>query len=159
MTLSCFFSDPRLEELFLPALTAAGEQLRHPISSGTAAEADLQFLHATCPELKRVGFKVAVGEGWSDELRKLHEVQFHLPASALSPVEAQMLVNWTFDRAELRKVSPLRHEFGNFVVILLGRVMRMKLEATTEHTESLENLHRRMGELYQKFDDLKIPRP
>lgn len=159
MTLSYFFSDARFEDLFLPELTKAAEKRQHPLVIGTALEADVHFLHAACSVSKRLGFRLAVGDGWSEELEKQHEIQFHLKDAALTAQEAQMLVNWIFDRKELKKVSPLRHDLGNLVVILLGRVMRMKLEATTEHTESLENLHRRMGELYQKFDDLKIPRP
>lgn len=159
MTLTYVFTDPQHETIFLPALTSAAEGLQHPLAAGTPETADVHFLHAGCAPEKRSGFKVALGEGWDDELRKLHGIQFDLPAQALDPVAARMFVNWLFDRVELRKVSPLRHDLGNFVVILLGRIMRMKLEATTEHTESLENLHRRLSELYQKFDDLKIPRP
>ena len=36
--------------------------------------------------------------------------------------------------------------------------MRMKEEVNPDHIESLETLHKRMTALYQKFDELNVPR-
>lgn len=95
----------------------------------------------------------------SEELPKRAGIQLVIDTHPLTNELAATLITWAKERQELMKVSPLRHELGKLVVILLGRIMRLKEESTApEHIVSLENLHQRLTNLYHDFDRLNIPR-
>jgi hypothetical protein len=98
-----------------------------------------------------------------------HQAHEALPAStgivqcvgteALSEAVAAILLAWAKERHELMQVAPLRHELGNLIVILMGRLMRLRQDGTdAEHLTSLQNLHQRLTVLYQAFDRIVVPR-
>lgn len=121
----------------LPAFESRGAQLE----SLESAAADLYFYldGETLPA--RTGITVMIGE------------------SGLGQETAQILLQWLKERRNLMRVSPLRHELGNLIVILLGRIMRLKDEAISQdHLTSLESLHARLNQLYQSFDKIEVPR-
>jgi len=61
---------------------------------------------------------------------------------------------------ELNKLSPLRHELGNLVAILQGRIIRMEDgEVAEEHMESLRSLQKRLNDLYHAMEQIKTPKP
>ncbi len=77
----------------------------------------------------------------------------------LNPQTADVLAGWLKERRDLMKVSPLRHELGNLIVILLGRILRLKDENVgADHLASLQKLHERLSALYIKFDEINVPR-
>jgi hypothetical protein len=60
---------------------------------------------------------------------------------------------------ELKKLSPLRHELGNLLAILQGRLMRMDTpEVPREHFESLLSLQKRLNELYHALEEIQVPK-
>jgi len=127
--------------MILPTLQAkaelAGLQLEHLES----AAADVYFHGVGETPPARAGIKLAMG------------------AEALSEQTAEVLVGWLKERRDLMRISPLRHELGNLIVILLGRIMRLKDEAISQdHLTSLESLHSRLNTLYQNFDEIEVPR-
>lgn len=127
--------------MIIPALQAkaelAGLQLEHLESA--AADVYFHEVGETLPP--RTGIKLAMG------------------AEALSEQTAEILVGWLKERRDLMRISPLRHELGNLIVILLGRIMRLKDEAISQdHLTSLESLHTRLNHLYQNFDEIEVPR-
>ena len=145
-------------EKFLPSLTLAAGLLGVELKESSEFPADLFFFKASEPRFSKTGLKVGVGDGWTPELLAERGVQLRLPDQLLAPVAAQILLAWIVERQTLRKVSPLRHELGNFVMILMGRILRMKQGDSEEHLKSLETLHERMLALYQEFDTLELPR-
>jgi hypothetical protein len=115
-----------------------------------------------------LGFEIEALESASADLY-FHQAHEALPAStgivqcvgteALSEAVAAILLAWAKERHELMQVAPLRHELGNLIVILMGRLMRLRQDGTDdEHLTSLQNLHQRLTVLYQAFDRIVIPR-
>ena len=158
MTLTYLHSAELDLSAFLPLLTKVASELGVKIMQGSGESADLHFISSSDSNTYRTGLKIAFGHGWTPELKIKKHIQLSLTQEKLDITHAEILLQWMKERRELRQVSPLRHELGNFVVILLGRIMRMKEEVNPEHIESLETLHKRMAALYQKFDDLNVPR-
>ena len=61
-----------------------------------------------------------------------------LGTEALSKDTVGILLAWAKERQELLKVSPARHELGNLIVILQGRIMRLRQDAIDdEHLTSV----------------------
>lgn len=128
-------------KLVLPALKARADLLGLRLESLETAAADLYFHHADETLPARIGIKLVMGE------------------EPLSEQTAEVLVGWMKERREMMRISPLRHELGNLIVILLGRIMRLKDDAITQdHLTSLESLHERLTVLYQSFDEISVPR-
>lgn len=158
MTLT-YLHSPELDlSVFLLLLTKAANELGVKIIQDSGESADLHFISSSDSNSYRTGLKIAFGNGWTRELKEKKHIQVSLTQAQLDTAHAEILLHWIIERQELRQVSPLRHELGNLVVILLGRIMRMKEEVKSEHIDSLETLHKRMTALYQKFDDLHVPR-
>ena len=158
MTLTFLHSVDLDLSAFLLVLTKVADELGVKLIQGTGESADIHFISNSDGHSYRTGLKVAFGAGWTNELKVKKQIQLSLTQEQLDSAHAEILLAWIKERQELRQVSPLRHELGNLVVILLGRIMRMKEEVKSEHIESLETLHKRMAALYQKFDDLHVPR-
>lgn len=158
MTLTYLHSADLDLSSFLLLLTKAAADVGVKIVHAQGESADLHFLSSTDNNTYRTGLKIAFGSGWTSELKVKKHIQLSLTQVSFDIVHAEILLQWIKERQELRQVSPLRHELGNLVVILLGRIMRMRDEVNSEHIESLETLHNRMTMLYQKFDDLNVPR-
>ena len=157
MQLSYFFTTHVSTEKFLPALSEAASSLGVELVAAEDARADFFFYTPQDQLPVRTGLKLAAGKGWTPALCHEKEVQFKI-GEELHPQAAGMLVAWVKERQMLRAVSPMRHQLGNLVVILLGRIMRMKQGDGDDHIESLEALHVRMTNLYQEFDGLEVPR-
>lgn len=127
--------------LILPALQVKAELAGLQIEHLESAAADIYFYGAGETLPARTGIKLAVG------------------TEVLSEQTAEVLVGWLKERRDLMRISPLRHELGNLIVILLGRIMRLKDEAISQdHLTSLESLHARLSHLYQNFDEIEVPR-
>ena len=125
----------------LPQLVACAAALELEIEALESASADLYF-HEVQEELpRRTGITQLVG------------------TEVLSEAVTGVLLAWAKERQQLMKVSPLRHELGNLIMILMGRIMRLKKESISpEHIVSLESLQKRLTALYEDFDHLNVPR-
>jgi hypothetical protein len=142
---------------FLHTLTQAAEKLNLELLPSKEETADLYLStskdkFATCQ-----GLKIAVGP-WSKEELKESEWDLFLDNTPIDAISAQLLLSWVLERQKLKKVTSLRHQLGNLVVILLGRILRMKLNDGDDHIKSLEALHERMGALYEDFAHLDATR-
>lgn len=158
MTLTFLHSHELDISEFLLFLTKVAGELGVKIIQGTGDSADMHFISSSDSNSYRTGLKIAYGGGWTTELKIKKQIQISLTEEQHDRDHAEIILRWVIERQELRQVSPLRHELGNLVVILLGRTMRMRDEVKPEHLESLDTLHKRLTALYEKFDHLNIPR-
>ncbi|MBY0515620.1 MAG: hypothetical protein K2P81_01840 [Bacteriovoracaceae bacterium] len=142
---------------FLHTLTQAAEKLNIELMPSKTETADLYFYTSKDKYSSQQGLRIAVGS-WTKEQIKEKYAEFYLENNLLDSVSAQILLSWIIQRQELKKVSPLRHQLGNLVLILLGRIMRMKQNDGDDHIKSLETLHERLGNLYKEFEVLDVPR-
>jgi len=128
-------------KLILPPLQARADLLGLQLEPLESAAADFYF-HLPDESLpSRHGIKLAMGQ------------------EPLSEQTVEVLIGWVQERRELMRIPPLRHELGNLIVILLGRIMRLKDNAIAQdHLTSLESLHARLTALYQSFDEVNVPR-
>ncbi len=158
MELGFFFTNPEDSERHLDQLEAQARELGLTIVAAESSATDLYFARHVDETPSRTGLKIALGSGWSETQLKNDGYHFHA-THALTASEARLLLAWALERQELRRVSPLRHQLGNLVVILLSRIMRMKNSPdAAEDLAALENLHQRLTDLYKEFDALDVPR-
>lgn len=130
-------------------------------------EASSSLISALITQATHVGVQLEVLESAAADLY-FHQTQEKLPqrtgishllgTEALSNETARILLAWAKERQELLKVSPARHELGNLIVILQGRIMRLRQDGIDdEHLTSLQNLQERLTVLYKVFDCIVIP--
>ncbi len=125
----------------LPQLISCAAVLGLELEALEAASADLYFHQA------------------QEELPRLSGITQLMGTEVLGEAVAAVLLAWAKERQELMKVSPLRHELGNLIVILLGRIISLREEnISAEHLRSLESLHQRLTVLYHDFDAIEVPR-
>jgi hypothetical protein len=127
--------------LVVPVLQTQAAALGVQLEASESASADLYFYQTDEGLPRMTGIAQAIG------------------AETLHESVATLMLGWAKERQELIKISPLRHELGNLIVILLGRIISLREEnISTEHTVSLESLHQRLTSLYHDFDAIEVPR-
>lgn len=72
----------------------------------------------------------------------------------ISEVSIDLLLMWHLDRLKLESIRVHRHTFGNLIVILLSKMMRLEGKAPKEELEGLEKLHARFSDLYAEFEKI-----
>jgi hypothetical protein len=149
---------------------ADAESLRHELSgflaklpsekntqwewSASPAQA-LAFFREPQPQLREPTLmRIAVGSWSEEELRKSH-ISLMLKECSLSALE--VIFAWAHERVQLQLVSPIRHDLGNLVVILLSHIMKLESIAP-DGAAGLKNLHQRLTELYERVEKVNIPR-
>jgi hypothetical protein len=158
MTLTYDFSDGLEIETFLQGLKASALAAGIGLIQTVEDRADIHILASTDPKAPATGLRIAVGEGWGPDLKLMRAIDVYLNLESFDQTHAEILLSWIKQRQEMSRLNSLRHELGNLVVILLGRIMQMKSDNISNHVDSLQLLHKRMHKLYEELESLAVPR-
>jgi hypothetical protein len=155
------FSELSLKNSFLAVLEEASQQLGLKLSFD-CVECGNNVVVSSIPSFifSDPCIKLAVGDLWNLDQLQLKKNSFHT-AETFTLNEAKLFLLWCKSVFQMKSVGPSRHELANLIVILLGRILRMKNsepKISEEHIKSLENVHARLTSMSEDLDKIDVPR-
>jgi hypothetical protein len=155
------FSELSLKNSFLPVLEEASQQLELSLSLDRTDCGNNVVVSSTSTFVfSNPSIRLAVGDLWNLDQLQLQKNSFHT-VETFTLNEAKLFLLWCKSVFQMKSVGASRHELANLIVILLGRILRMKNsepQISEEHLKSLEGLHARLTSLSEDLDKIDVPR-